>query len=67
MSGFQPRGFINVLVAYGVPVTRDSYLETAYLGRVPEEIDAEIEAEGQAQLDEYYGRRGAFTEGDEEE
>lgn len=49
--------FINVLVAYGAPVTRESYLETAYLGRVPEEIDPEVEAEIQAQLDKYYVRR----------
>lgn len=50
------RGFINVLIAYGAPVTREAYLDAAYLGHPPAELDPESEAEMQAQLDEYYGR-----------
>jgi hypothetical protein len=30
---------------YSIPVTRENYLELAYMGEVPEELGAEVEAE----------------------
>lgn len=37
--------FIDVLLYYGDDVTREAYLEAAYLGRPPAELGAECESE----------------------
>ncbi len=38
-------GFVEVLKHYGDPVTREAYLEAAYLGRPPAVLGSECESE----------------------
>jgi hypothetical protein len=41
----QPDGTIRLLEEYGIPVTRENYLNLAFAGNPPQELDAEVEAE----------------------
>lgn len=38
-------GLVNLMRRFNIPVTRQSYLELAYMGQPPEELSAEEEAE----------------------
>ncbi len=52
------RAFLNVLKAYHAPMTRDEYLNTAYLGNPPEEdADGELPAELESMLPEKFQRK----------
>jgi hypothetical protein len=37
-------GIVDMPRSYNIPITRESYLELAYMGEVPEELTAEEEA-----------------------
>ena len=36
--------WVNVLKAYGAPITREEYLNTAWAGRPPDPLGAELES-----------------------
>jgi hypothetical protein len=36
---------VRLMKRFGIPVTREDYLELAYMGEVPKELSAEQEAE----------------------
>lgn len=38
-------GIEKMMVKFNIPLTRENYLELAYMGEVPEELSAEEEAE----------------------
>jgi hypothetical protein len=39
-----------MMKAFNMPMTRDQYVELAYMGQPPETIEAEVEAEMPAQF-----------------
>jgi hypothetical protein len=55
------KAFINVLKAYHAPMTRESYLNTAWAGRPPVELDPELKAE----LEEEFPEDDAAIQGEQ--
>ena len=41
---------VAMMKAFNMPMTRDQYVELAYMGQPPETIEAEVEAEMPAQF-----------------
>ena len=37
-------GLIDLMRHYGIPITRENYLDLAYMGELPKELSAEEEA-----------------------
>lgn len=44
MADQEENGTIRAMKKAGIPLTRENYLNTAYMGNPPEEIGPEIEA-----------------------
>ena len=41
----EENGIVKMMIKFNIPLTRQNYLDLAYMGDVPEELSAEEEAE----------------------
>ena len=53
MKNSQHDGTLALLKKYGIPVTRENYLQLAFAGNPPDELDGEVEAELEEIFREY--------------